>query len=261
MLDTSLARIIHEPSAAEAVSTASSGPSPSGRLDVLLGSTAMGAILIVGSLLASPSPCVSAPADGSPLVIMQTTTARTYAIRHDPAYQGTEHFAARRAKLEAIITPYIDKVASARQALGNHWQALDTAQKAQFVSLFAELVAETYSGLFDNYPPDMVLSFTQSEADDNSSRQDVRVYDSDLNPPFSLTYRFRLVGERWLIYDLVINQENKLPILFHGWQTVIVSLMRSYRTQFNRILTKSSYTGLVEAIEKQLRRLRTAPGA
>ncbi len=51
----------------------------------------------------------------------------------------------------------------------------------------------------------------------------------------SIDYRLHLVDENWKVYDMVIEN---------------VSLVKNYRSQFNRIITKSSYQDLVRRIRK-----------
>ena len=53
------------------------------------------------------------------------------------------------------------------------------------------------------------------------------------------------VGGKWLIYDIVAEN---------------VSLVRNYRNQFNRILSKSSYEDLVQTIQSKLKAL-SAPSS
>ena len=50
-------------------------------------------------------------------------------------------------------------------------------------------------------------------------------------------YRMRRVGDRWLVYDVAIEG---------------VSLVANYRAQFNRIIQRSSYKGLVEQLTTRL---------
>jgi phospholipid transport system substrate-binding protein len=52
------------------------------------------------------------------------------------------------------------------------------------------------------------------------------------------------VGDQWLIYDMVIAN---------------VSLVRNYRTQFDRILSRSSYAELVRSIKRKLQELASSP--
>ena len=54
---------------------------------------------------------------------------------------------------------------------------------------------------------------------------------------FTINYKLHRVGEDWKVYDLVIEN---------------VSLMNNYRSQFNRILTSSTYDELVLRIRAKV---------
>ena len=54
---------------------------------------------------------------------------------------------------------------------------------------------------------------------------------------FAINYKLHRVGEDWKVYDLVIEN---------------VSLMNNYRSQFNRIITSSTYDELVARIKRKL---------
>ena len=54
---------------------------------------------------------------------------------------------------------------------------------------------------------------------------------------FTINYKLHRVGENWKVYDLVIEN---------------VSLMNNYRSQFNRILTNSTYDELVSRIKAKV---------
>ncbi len=54
---------------------------------------------------------------------------------------------------------------------------------------------------------------------------------------FTINYKLHRVGEDWRVYDLVIEN---------------ASLMNNYRSQFNRIITSSSYDELVMKIKRKL---------
>ncbi len=58
----------------------------------------------------------------------------------------------------------------------------------------------------------------------------------------SVDYRLRLVGSRWAVYDVLIDG---------------VSIVSTYRAQFNRIIQLSSYDHLVEKMRLKERELRT----
>lgn len=66
-----------------------------------------------------------------------------------------------------------------------------------------------------------------------------------------MDYRLQREGDRWLVYDILIER---------------VSLVENYRSQFRDVIATSSYPNLVERIERKLEELRAAahrsvPGA
>ena len=51
---------------------------------------------------------------------------------------------------------------------------------------------------------------------------------------YSLNYRVQLVGSEWKVYDVVAEN---------------ISLVNNYRSQFNRVIAKSSYEELVRRLK------------
>jgi phospholipid transport system substrate-binding protein len=54
---------------------------------------------------------------------------------------------------------------------------------------------------------------------------------------FTINYKLHRLGEDWRVYDLVIEN---------------ISLINNYRSQFNRILTGSTYDELISKIRAKL---------
>ena len=54
---------------------------------------------------------------------------------------------------------------------------------------------------------------------------------------FAINYKLHRVGENWRVYDLVIEN---------------ISIINNYRSQFNRILTGSTYDELISKIRAKL---------
>jgi len=54
---------------------------------------------------------------------------------------------------------------------------------------------------------------------------------------FQINYKLHRVGKEWKIYDIVVEN---------------ISLINNYRSQFNRIITKTSYDELVSMMRQKL---------
>lgn len=189
---------------------------------------------------------LTARATESPLPMIRSTVERAMAILKDPAYQGQEQFSARIRKLEEVVLPQIDSWEFARRCLGVHWHKINDEQRREFIRLFTQLIEKSYGGMLDRYPEGVRFSYDQERIEGNFAEVDTRVFSPDQDKPFSVIYRLHRTGGKWLIYDVVVEN---------------VSMVRNYRNQFSRIINRSSYEELVQAIERKLEQLDTAPSS
>jgi phospholipid transport system substrate-binding protein len=176
----------------------------------------------------------------SPLELIRSTTERTRAVLQDPAYQGANRRQARIDKVKEILLPQFDSQEIAKRTLGTYWRDRTEEQKKEFTQLFTQLVEKTYSGALDRYNLDVKFFFDQERVEDDFAEVDTRILDPAQKKTFAVSYRLHKVDGKWLIYDIVAEN---------------VSLVRNYRNQFTRILSKSSYENLVQTIQSKLKEL------
>jgi phospholipid transport system substrate-binding protein len=176
----------------------------------------------------------------SPLELIRSTSERARAVLQDPAYQGANHRQARIDKVREVLLPQFDSQEIAKRTLGTYWRDRTEEQKKEFTQLFTQLVERTYSGTLDRYTPDVKFFFDQERVEDDFAEVDTRILDPVQNKTFAVSYRLHKVNGKWLIYDIVAEN---------------VSLVRNYRNQFTRILSKSSYENLVQTIQSKLKEL------
>ncbi len=192
------------------------------------------------SVLASVLPAWAAD---SPLELLRATTERARAVLQDPAYQEADRRQARVDKIKEILLPQFDSQEIAKRTLGPYWRDRTEAQRKEFTQLFIQLIEKTYSGTLDRYNPDVQFFFDQERVEDDFAEVDTRIFDPVQNKTFTVSYHLHEVDGKWLIYDIVAEN---------------VSLVRNYRNQFNRILSKSSYEELVQTIQSKLKQLSTS---
>ena len=53
----------------------------------------------------------------------------------------------------------------------------------------------------------------------------------------AIDYKLKKKGERWLVYDVVTDE---------------VSMVRTYRTQFHKIITQESFDALLKKMQKKI---------
>jgi phospholipid transport system substrate-binding protein len=187
---------------------------------------------------------VHAWAAESPLEMIRSGVNRAVTVLQDPAYRGANHRQQRIDKVREIVLPLFDTQEIAKRTLGVYWRDRTEEQRKEFVRLFTELVEKTYSGTLDRYTSDVQFFFDQERIDGDFAEVDTRIFDPAQNKSYAVIYKLRKVEGQWLIYDLVAEN---------------VSLVRNYRNQFHRILSKSSYEDLVQSIENKIKQLSASP--
>ena len=199
--------------------------------------------LLVVNIYLSSVPTWAAEA---PLAMIQGTVEQSRGVLEDPAYQGTENFGKRTRKLETILLPRIDRFGFAQRCLGTRWKDMSEQQRHRFVELFTKLLELSYGGMLDRYPEGVEFTYDKETIEKDYAQVDTRVFTPQRSEPFEVTYRLRRVNGQWLIYDVITDN---------------ISLARNYRSQFKRIITKSGYEGLVQALERKIVALRKAPSS
>ena len=184
----------------------------------------------------------------SPLETVRSAVDQVIQIFKDPANQGPGMRAQRLEQVSAVVRPMFDRREVAKRTLGVYWQDRTEEQREEFIHLFTILVEKSYGETFDKfyqkYQDQVEFFYDQETVDGNFAEVNTRIRNPVLNKYFSINYRFLKVDARWLIYDVVIEN---------------VSMIRNFRTQFYRIIGKTSYEELVQKLQTKLRQLSTAP--
>jgi phospholipid transport system substrate-binding protein len=141
----------------------------------------------------------------------------------------------RRAELRKIAKDVFDFDEMARRALSRHWANRSTADHAEFVTLFTEMLERAYVGRIESLAGERV-SILGETIDGNYATVRSRI--TGKRHDTTLDYRLHLDEGRWQVFDIVIDG---------------VSFVSTYRAEFDRVIRTSSYTGLVERLrQKQL---------
>ena len=152
----------------------------------------------------------------------------------DPALKPNGKVAERRQAVREITGPMFDWAEMARRTLGRHWEARSEAERAEFAALFRELVERAFMAKIERYRGEKIVFTGESvEGEQATVRMRVLAPGGDV----AIDYRLATRGDRWLIYDVVIDD---------------VSVTSSYRSQFDGFLTKSSYQDLVRKMRERV---------
>ena len=181
-------------------------------------------------------------AAGVPTDQLKRSTDRVLQLVRDPALQGPGKTEVRRREIRAVADEIFDWQATGRRALARHWQPLSAGQRAEFSTLFADLVEQSYVSKIEAYTGETIRYLGENVDGDEVTVHTKLVTKSNTEVP--IDYRMAKEDDRWRVYDVVIEG---------------VSLVNNYRSQFNRIIAQQGYDELVKKMKTKQQELRLEP--
>lgn len=170
---------------------------------------------------------------GPPTDQLRDGVQRMVAVLKDPALSGETRVNERNAAVNRVANEIFDFGETAKRALGQHWAKRTPAEHEEFVQLFTELLQHTYLSKVDQYNTEMTF---QDDAVDGTQAVVRTTLLLGKGGGMSLNYRMHHSQNRWQVYDVSING---------------ISLLASYRSQFNKILRTDNYEGLVARLKSR----------
>ena len=183
-------------------------------------------------LVLALAPAVRPAEAGVPSDQLRTQVDRVLKVLEDGELKKEARAKDRRAAVRKIANEIFDFGETARRSLGRHWQGRTPAEQNEFVQLFSDLLERTYISRVELYGGEKIIYSGDSIEGDQAKVMTKIMTKSGSDIP--VEYRMHKKGDRWLVYDVVIEG---------------VSLVANYRTQFNKIIQTSSYGELVRKMK------------
>jgi phospholipid transport system substrate-binding protein len=171
---------------------------------------------------------------GAPTDQVRSTVDQVLAILQDPSLKTESKEKERRDQLRRVIFARFDFTEMARRSLGPAWRRRSPAEQQEFVAVFTDLLQDNYIGAIESYSGDQVSYNREIQDKDNAEVQTTLTTKGEAS--FSINYRLHLVGKDWKVYDVVIEN---------------ISVVNNYRSQFSRVISRSSYGELVRAMKEK----------
>ncbi len=176
---------------------------------------------------------------GVPTDQVRTTADQVLEILNDPKLASQSSKEERRAQLRQVIYPRFDFVEMARRSLGLTWQRISPREQQEFLSLFTQLLEESYVSNIEAYSGEKILYGREIE-DQDFAEVDTKII-TKKGEEFTVNYKLHELNGDWKAYDVVIEN---------------VSIVSNYRSQFSRLLTKYSFAELLDRIREKLESFR-----
>ena len=171
---------------------------------------------------------------GEPLDLVRTAVDKAVQILKDPKLQSQDKRRERIERLREALNPIFDYEEMAKRALGTHWRRRTPAEQEDFVKLFRDFLERIYSDKVDLYGGEKVR-FGREVIDKDFAQVESTII-KPKGEELAVIYKLRQLNGQWKVYDAVVEN---------------ISIVNNYRSQFDRIISSSSYEELVKRLQEK----------
>jgi len=166
----------------------------------------------------------------NPSKLLQVTSDKVVAVLQNGSLDKT----AKTKTLDEIISPFFDFELMSKLSLGKaNWTKLSESEQRKFVELFTKLLKNTYLELLTLYKDEkLLLRPAHPQKNGVTIQMDVVSGDKKL----AIVYKLRQLQNRWLAYDVEVEG---------------VSILMTYKSQFDDILKSGTVKDLFASLEKK----------
>ncbi len=154
-------------------------------------------------------------------------------ILEDPALKGDSQITERRAAVRTVANDLFDFAEMAKRTLARHWQGQTAREREEFAGLFADVLERAYISKIELSGGGEKIRYGREHLDGDFATVTTKITTRQ-GQEVPVDYRMLRQGDRWLVYDVVIEG---------------ISLVSNYRSQFNQIIQTSSYEALVRRMK------------
>lgn len=189
------------------------------------------ALLVLALAAGAPSGAAASEATD----VIKYTVEKALAILDDPELKGPEHKEERRKRVMEVIEERFDFEELSRRTLARHWRDRTPEERREFVDLYTRFLQDFYMDKIEDEKRDKVLFMDERVRGKVAEVKTLVITTTGTEIP--ILYRMKRNAAEWKVYDVIIEG---------------VSLVRSYRGQFNEIIQSSSYEELVKKLREKI---------
>lgn len=171
---------------------------------------------------------------GAPTDQIKSTVDKALTVLRDPALKPPAKVKDRRDQLRQILFARFDFTEMAKRALGANWRKRTPQEQDEFVHLFTDVLERAYADIIESYTDEKIL-YVNERIDGTFADVNSKIVTAK-GAEYTINYKVQLVSNEWKVYDVVAEN---------------VSLVNNYRSQFNRVISHSSYEDLVNRLKSK----------
>jgi len=166
---------------------------------------------------------------------VSTSVDKVLTILRDPAYKEESTREVQRQKLRTVVEALFDYDEISRRVLGRERKSFTPEQLNEFSDLFTRLLEKIYLNRIQEYSDEKVIYGKATMLSDNKAEVETNVVTASKQIPINYRVVFQHGG--WRGYDVFIEG---------------VSLVKNYRSQFNKILQTKTPEDLLQQLREKV---------
>ncbi|HEX9100908.1 MAG TPA: ABC transporter substrate-binding protein [Polyangia bacterium] len=195
-------------------------------------------MLAVVSLLVLPS-LASAAGTLGPMATLKQKNGDVDKLLRQRVDKGTPAEDKQKDEIKRLAGTLLDYDELAQKSLSAHWEKLTSPQRNEFVSTLRELIERNYvKQLRTNLDYQVQYRGEENGGDQATVTTIVKVKSAGKKTDAEIIYKMKKAGDGWRVWDVITDE---------------ISLVKNYRTQFNKIITEQSYDALIKKMKSKLK--------
>lgn len=198
-----------------------------------------------------PAPAAAAAATkDAPGPWLRATVERAKKLAERKIKPDTPEETAWRKEVQEAINDVIDWPELTQRALGKAWDTKTAKEREEFAKLLRQIVEASYESKLRmasrgevKEPKKIDIQWgEEKQSGDTATAKATAKADKD---SAAFEFAMKKSGDRWRIYDVTIDD---------------VSTLRTYRSQFNKIMAEKGFPGLLERMQQKVAELKSGKG-
>jgi len=187
------------------------------------------------------------PAAASPKATLQRLNGSCERLLRTKTEPGSAEEKRVKDEIKLRASELLDYTELCKRALAEHWDKMGEAKRTEFVSTLKELIERNYiRQLRTNLDYDVTYGDESQDATEAKVATSLKLATKGKTTQVQIDYRMiKKPDGRWMVYDVITDE---------------LSLVRNYRTQFQRIIGGNNYDGLLSRMKNKLNEEQSKDG-
>ena len=175
----------------------------------------------------------------SPGKIVKLTVDQVLSVLKDESLDEEK----KKETVFKLVKERINFKEMSRRILATNWNVADEKQRKEFMSLFEQILLNTYWDRMQNYAGERVEYITVSRDTEGYATVDTVIVKDKNNIQIPISYRMKRFINIWFAYDFTVEN---------------LSLVQSYRNEYRAIAKNHGVDGLLEQMKRDVVSISTS---